>query len=158
MLTFWTEEYHSTPETQTDESYTHPEDLEHFAHHEEIERKEAEREAIFQGISVEEALRAHEAAGEPPATPQDEAQAPIGGDPASPPKPKITRVAPPEKQEPEVKFKDAKTEGTRKGEWGTGEGGYKSPTNSGDKMRYVCIIVLKISFHMVVPEKIFLTR
>jgi len=129
------EEFHSTPETQTDESYNHPEDLEHFSHHEEIERKEAEREAIFQGISVEEALRAHEAPVEPPATPQDEAQAPIGGDPASPPKPKITRVAPPEKQEPEVKFKDAKTEGTRKGEWGTGEGGYKPPTNSGDKMR-----------------------
>ena len=48
------EQYHSTPETQTDESYTHPEDIEHFAHHEEIERQEAEREARFQGISVEE--------------------------------------------------------------------------------------------------------
>ena len=52
--------YHSTPETQTDESYNHPEDIEHFAQHEQIEREEAEREAKFQGISVEEALAQHE--------------------------------------------------------------------------------------------------
>ena len=57
-----TEEFHSTPETQTDEAYNHPEDLEHFAHHEDIERQEAEREARFQGISVDEALKQHDAA------------------------------------------------------------------------------------------------
>ncbi|KAJ8455426.1 hypothetical protein ONZ45_g18949 [Pleurotus djamor] len=36
------EMYHSTPETQTDESYNHPEDLEHFAQHDAIEHQEAE--------------------------------------------------------------------------------------------------------------------
>ncbi|KAF5383366.1 hypothetical protein D9757_008408 [Collybiopsis confluens] len=56
------EEFHSTPETQTDESYNHPEDIEHFAMHEQIERKEAEKEAKYQGISVDEALAQHEQA------------------------------------------------------------------------------------------------
>jgi hypothetical protein len=51
------EKYHSTPETQTDESYVHAEDIEHFSHHERIEREEAERLAKFQGISVEEVLK-----------------------------------------------------------------------------------------------------
>ena len=54
-----TEKFHNTPETQTDDSYTHPEDIEHFAHHEEIERKEAEKEAKFQGMSVEEVIKSH---------------------------------------------------------------------------------------------------
>ena len=54
------EQFHSTPETQTDESYNHAEDLEHFAHHERIEREEAEREAKYQGITVDEALAQHE--------------------------------------------------------------------------------------------------
>jgi len=44
-------------------------------------------------------------------------------------------VIPPEKQEPEVKYKDAGTVGARKGEWGTGEAGYKPPTEPGEKLR-----------------------
>ncbi|KAJ7109816.1 hypothetical protein C8R44DRAFT_263585 [Mycena epipterygia] len=154
------EEFHSTPETQTDESYNHPEDLEHFAHHEEIERKEAVKEAAFQGISVEEALKSHElppdhaaapAGGETVQTPEELAQHPaavphphdeqvVPEPPVEAPsvtdsKPKVTRVPPPEKQDPSVKFKGAKTEGDRKGEWGTGSEGYKPPTNPSDKMR-----------------------
>ncbi|KAF7303088.1 Precursor to secretory protein [Mycena kentingensis (nom. inval.)] len=72
------EEFHSTPETQTDESYNHPEDLEHFAQHEAIERNEAEKEAKFQGITVEEALAQHEppAEGERVAAQQDGTQHP----------------------------------------------------------------------------------
>jgi len=118
------EEFHSTPETQTDESYNHPEDLEHFAHHEAIERKEAEKEAAYQGISVEEALLSHE-------PPKEQGGAPVEGAE----KPKVTRVTPPEKQDPSVKFKNAKNEAESKGEWGTGSEGYKPPTNPGDKMR-----------------------
>ncbi|KAJ7116817.1 precursor to secretory protein Ssp120 [Mycena crocata] len=158
------EEFHSTPETQTDESYNHPEDLEHFAHHEEIERKEAVKEAAYQGISVEEALQAHElppehehehapapTEGETIQTPEELAQHPIVPhphdeqvvvdelplEPPSPesPKPKVTRVPPPEKQDPSIKYKGAKSEGDRKGEWGTGSEGYKPPTNPSDKMR-----------------------
>lgn len=53
--------YHNTPETQTDESYNHPEDIEHFSQHEAIEKQEIIKEAKFQGISVEEAQAAHDA-------------------------------------------------------------------------------------------------
>ncbi|KAJ7651526.1 precursor to secretory protein Ssp120 [Mycena polygramma] len=157
------EEFHSTPETQTDESYNHPEDLEHFAHHESIERKEAEKEAVFQGITVEEALLSHEppppqehaAEGETPVEPPVEAAQhpaavphphdeqivvePVVEPPAhvmpGSPKPKVTRTPPPEKQDPSIKFKNAKSEGDQKGEWGTGSQGYKPPTNPSDKMR-----------------------
>ena len=50
--------YHSTPETQTDEAYSHPEDEEHFANHEHIEAEEERRERAFQGLSPEDDLRA----------------------------------------------------------------------------------------------------
>ncbi|KAJ7755025.1 precursor to secretory protein Ssp120 [Mycena maculata] len=153
------EEFHSTPETQTDEAYTHPEDLEHFAHHEEIERKEAIKEAEFQGISVEEALQAHEppqehsptpGEGETIQTPEELAQHPAAvphphddavvidplvEPPSDSSKPKVNRMPPPEKQDPSIKFKGAKSAGDKKGEWGTGSEGYKPPTNPGDKMR-----------------------
>ncbi|TFK42024.1 precursor to secretory protein Ssp120 [Crucibulum laeve] len=140
------EQFHSTPETQTDESYNHPEDLEHFAQHEAIERKEAEREAKFQGITVEEALKSHEFVDVPP--PQENEQKPLGipvnphdeqvevpPPVQEPPKPKYTRVPPPEKQDPSVRFKGAKSEGERKGEWGTGSGGFNPPKEPSDKMR-----------------------
>ncbi|KAJ7897280.1 precursor to secretory protein Ssp120 [Mycena olivaceomarginata] len=161
------EEFHSTPETQTDESYNHPEDLEHFAHHEEIERKEAIKEAAYQGISVEEALASHE-------LPQEHAEQPPAGGESNPPvdtpaeappppaavphphdeqivvesvveppahvmpgsaKPKVTRVPPPEKQDPRVKYNGAKSEAEKKGDWGSGSDGYKPPTKPSDKMR-----------------------
>ncbi|KAG5721840.1 hypothetical protein E4T56_gene14413 [Termitomyces sp. T112] len=140
------EQFHSTPETQTDESYNHPEDLEHFAAHERIEREEAEREAKFQGISVEEVLRDHQHVDSPPQTAASENN---NSDPASPhphgeqieavppvqepPIPKVTRVPPPEKQEPNIRFKDAPAEAKRKGDWG--EGGYRAPTDPGDRLR-----------------------
>ncbi|KIK62248.1 hypothetical protein GYMLUDRAFT_164955 [Collybiopsis luxurians FD-317 M1] len=154
------EEFHSTPETQTDESYNHPEDIEHFAMHEEIERKEAEKEAKYQGISVEEALAQHEQAEKvyeerlakeaeaAAAEPQDgQAQQPLGGEhphaeqlsPPAPlsdaPNPKVTRVTPPEKQDPAVKFRDAKAQAEAKGAWGVGNDGYAPPTEPVDKMR-----------------------
>ena len=69
------EQYHSTPETQDASAYTHPEDIEHFSHHEFIEREEAEREAVFQGISVEEAIAQH--AESAPAS--DDQHTPEGG-------------------------------------------------------------------------------
>lgn len=42
--------YHSTPETQTEESYTHPEDIAHFEHHEDIEREEEDKVRKAQGL------------------------------------------------------------------------------------------------------------
>lgn len=115
------EQYHSTPETQTDEAYTHPEDIEHFGHHAAIEREEAEREAKYQGITVEEAIRVHE---EPPTRPAESA-----------PRPKITRGVPPEKQDPVIKYKDIGKEGGSQSDWGTGEQGYKQPNTPVEKMR-----------------------
>lgn len=47
--------YHNTPETQTDDSYNHKEDLEHFAKHEKIEEEEERRERKAEGLpSIEE--------------------------------------------------------------------------------------------------------
>ncbi|KAE9401915.1 hypothetical protein BT96DRAFT_991581 [Gymnopus androsaceus JB14] len=149
------EEYHSTPETQTDESYNHPEDIEHFAMHESIELKEAEKEAVYQGITVEEALAAHEQAEkvyeekiaavaqqegdeqqqQPLAVehPHAEQVEPIS--PVEAPNPKVTRIPPPEKQDPAVKFRDAKAQAEAKGAWGDGNDGFLPPVEPGDKMR-----------------------
>ena len=112
-----TELFHSTPETQTDESYNHPEDIEHFSHHEAIEREEARREAKFQGITVEEALAQHD----PDAQPKKQ--------------PKLTRVPPPEKQEPEVRYGGAKEESKNKAEWGSGDEGFKTPKTPAERLR-----------------------
>ncbi|KAF5368592.1 hypothetical protein D9758_002396 [Tetrapyrgos nigripes] len=149
------EEYHSTPETQTDESYVHPEDIEHFAQHEKIERQEAEKEAAYQGISVEEVLKAYEEAeraaeqaaqdgsgsqqqpmgdAEHPHAEQVEGQEPPS-ESASAPNVRVTRVTPPEKQDPAVRFRNAKAEAEAKGAWGVGEDGYAPPVNPGDRMR-----------------------
>jgi len=98
----------------------HPEDVEHFAQHEVIEREEVEREAKYQGVTVEEALHAHD---EPPAD--------------SAPKPKITRGVPPEKQDPVIKYKDIGKESDSQSEWGTGEQGYKQPSTPVEKTRLV---------------------
>ncbi|KAL0061505.1 hypothetical protein AAF712_011648 [Marasmius tenuissimus] len=151
------EEFHSTPETQTDESYNHPEDIEHFAQHEAIERKEAEREAKYQGISVEEVIKQHEEAeaeheheAAPAGGKEEIPQQQVAGDhphaeqveeqkgpeePSTAPNPRVTRVAPPEKQDPAVRFRNAKAEAERKGEWGSGEAGYQRPVKAEDKMR-----------------------
>lgn len=49
------EVYHNTPETQTDEAYSHKEDLEHFAKHDKIEKEEEQRERKAEGLpSIEE--------------------------------------------------------------------------------------------------------
>lgn len=44
------EMYHNTPETQTEEAYTHPEDIAHFERHEDIERAEEDRLRKAQGL------------------------------------------------------------------------------------------------------------
>ncbi|KAG5643543.1 hypothetical protein DXG03_000684 [Asterophora parasitica] len=144
------EQYHSTPETQTDEAYNHPEDLEHFAQHEAIEHQEAEKEAKFQGITVEEVLASQEHHDTPPAADGTAPEAtltvpetphPHDGQPEAilplreAPPPKVTRVTPPEKQDPSIRFKDAPKKAAEKGEWGTGEAGYKRPSEPAERLR-----------------------
>lgn len=69
-----------------------------------------------------------------PSHPHDDQALPLVQDP---PAPKVTRLTPPEKQDPSVRFKDASTKAAEKGEWGTGQDGYKPPTEPGDRMRYL---------------------
>lgn len=122
--------------------------MEHFAHHEQIELKEAQKEAVYQGISVEEVLASHESEDEHVeaqqdgtqqepvlvAHPHDDAQVKPNA-PKEPSKPKIQRVTPPEKQDPSIKYSTAKSEADKKSEWGSGDDGYLPPTNPSDKMR-----------------------
>ena len=44
-------------------------------------------------------------------------------------------MPPPEKQDPAVRFANAKGEADRLGEWGAGDEGYKPPVNPSEKMR-----------------------
>jgi hypothetical protein len=134
-----TEQFHSTPDTQTDAAYNHPEDIEHFSHHETIEWLEAEREAKYQGITVQEALRAHE---EPPESAAS--------------RPKIMRVPP--TQDPAEKYKDIDKETESQSEWGTGEQGYKQPKSPAEKMRSVLSSRWPTYAHRRVAEKIYHTR
>jgi len=117
--------------------------MEHFAQHEAIERKETEREAEFQGVTVEEFVKAQEEAAVIAAALKKAAEAEAAAEAATNTKP-VTRVPPPEKQDPEVKYKNVASEGARKGEWGTGEGGYKTPTDPSDKLRYVYVQIFVI--------------
>jgi hypothetical protein len=72
--------YHNTPETQSDESYTHKEDLEHFAKHDKIEEEEERRERKAEGLpSIEEDARLRKEAatrGEKYQSPYDEQLSP----------------------------------------------------------------------------------
>lgn len=116
----------------------HPEDLEHFAHHEHIEKQEAEREAKFQGITVDEALAQHEPHPEgeapPPSVEEGEhAQQPLadfGGEKVES-SPQATIRAP---DDPVERFKKAKAAGGNE-QWGEGEGGYKAPKTPGERYK-----------------------
>lgn len=87
-----------------------------------------------QKTGAQDPLAAH------PHVDQNAAQDPLQEPPRS--KPKVTRVTPPEKQAPEIKYKDAKASAEKKGEWGSGEGGYKPPIEASDKMRLVALAIL----------------
>jgi hypothetical protein len=141
------EQYHNTPETQTEESYTHPEDLEHFANHETIEITEAEREAIYQGITVEEALAQHRN----PAVSEEHPAQRANTDNQDVPK-KIERPISPELQDPAVRFREAKADSKVHGEWGTGEAGYATPKSASERMRKN--VPYKVMSHLLCSESL----
>ncbi|KAG9047300.1 hypothetical protein FS842_000674 [Serendipita sp. 407] len=120
------EEFHSTPDTQTDESYVHQEDFEHFAQHEKIELDEINKERAYQGLPPFKNLKEADAARDKEIA-EDEA--------ASRVPPRFSRQQPPEKQDPKVKYKDVGSEANSKPEWGEGEEGYMRPKNPADKLR-----------------------
>jgi len=151
------EVYHSTAETQTDEAYNHPEDLEHFAQHEAIEAEELRREQEYQGIPQDEPgsqpvgdvktsdvsndttddgnpdLSDDKVASPPPQDIQDHPHDDQKVFTAA--KPKFTRVKPPEDKEPTQVYASAFKEGHDKAEWGQGEQGYKRPKTPADRLR-----------------------
>ncbi|KAG9105179.1 hypothetical protein FRC07_009536 [Ceratobasidium sp. 392] len=112
--------YHNTPETQTDESYNHPEDIEHFAHHEEIERVEEERERKYEGLAAD---GVH--AAEPDKNPESE--------PEFKPSPKYTYTRAP--KDAQVPLDDLKRDAAGKDAWGTGQAGFKRPKEAADRLR-----------------------
>ena len=103
--------------------------MEHFAQFQDIERKEAEREAKYQGVPVELILRAQENLINAQKSNPDRSQAPFKSV-------KPVKLVP-ENQDILEKRNDAQSEGAHKGEWGTGEAAYKPPTQAIDKMRLV---------------------
>ncbi|KAG8900279.1 hypothetical protein FRB99_006147 [Tulasnella sp. 403] len=147
--------YHSTPETQTDESYTHPEDIAHFEHHEKIELEEENKERAYQGLDPLDKLpEDHDHVEEQPAqkvlTPLEEAaqEAARIADPnhITPmdgtghvvpemdlPNPRYTRV--PKSDGDPVDISKAAQEAKSKPGYGEGPDGYKRPKNKGDRMR-----------------------
>lgn len=146
------EVHHNTPETQTDESYNHPEDIEHFAMHAAIEKEEEARERRFQGIPDEPLNPSSPSSNEAQTPPADKPEA--APDVPIPPHPhddqkafgvsnaqgsdksKIPqREVPPEKRPPEQRYGQAANEARTKEEWGQGPDGYKPPRTPADKMR-----------------------
>ncbi|KAF8602313.1 hypothetical protein BDV93DRAFT_538376 [Ceratobasidium sp. AG-I] len=117
------EMYHNTPETQTDESYNHPEDLEHFAHHEEIEKLEDERERKYEGLAAD---GIHEAAPDP---------ADPSAEPELKPGPKYTYTRARKDANVPGQEGDWKRQAEGKAAWGTGEEGYKRPKEAADRLR-----------------------
>jgi hypothetical protein len=79
--------YHNTPESQKDSAYTHKEDIEHFKHHERLEKEEEDRERHAEGLPSREEdearKKAAEAKGEKYISPYD-AQVPKDNSPAAP--------------------------------------------------------------------------
>lgn len=173
---YCSEMYHATPETQvdlitqvsfrvliflqTDDSYHHPEDLEHFDKHESIEAEEQRRERKFTGLSEKEMVDLLQASvvngktsqntkentsGDAEASvndtsPKQSVQIPAGEQEIlqqalSAAKPKYTRDTPPEELEPSEKYADALKNRESQAEWGKGKDGYKRPKTPADKMR-----------------------
>lgn len=48
---------------------------------------------------------------------------------------RFVRQTPPEKKDPEERFKDASAQAEQKPEWGEGENGYMRPQNAAEKLR-----------------------
>ncbi|KAH8921103.1 hypothetical protein BT69DRAFT_1298898 [Atractiella rhizophila] len=97
--------YHSTPETQTDESYNHPEDIAHFTHHEQIELEEENKVRLAQGLDALD-KDGREIKG----SAREHTQKILG-------------------------LKEAKQEADRRGSWGTTRGGFGKPKDTADRLR-----------------------
>ncbi|KAG9002805.1 hypothetical protein FRB94_004751 [Tulasnella sp. JGI-2019a] len=153
------EVYHNTPETQTDESYNHPEDLAHFEHHEKIELDEENKEREYQGLDplsklpedhdqvppagqgdqavktpLEEAAEMAAAAANPNhITAMDGAGHVLPESELELPNPRYTRS--PKPKSGETNLHAAEEEAKSKPGYGEGPDGFKRPKGAGDKLR-----------------------
>ncbi|KZO91873.1 hypothetical protein CALVIDRAFT_547157 [Calocera viscosa TUFC12733] len=142
--------YHSTPETQTDESYVHPEDVEHFMNHEAIELEEENRERRFQGLpeldengnpsepSGDEGEQVAEGSGEgvKEEVPQQAGGQQVLAEGEAEGEKKGPRFERGRKEPPvSEKFKGAAEAAADKEHWGEGEGGFKPPRTPADRLR-----------------------
>ncbi|KWU44074.1 hypothetical protein RHOSPDRAFT_18556 [Rhodotorula sp. JG-1b] len=128
------EQYHNTPETQTEESYVHPEDIEHFMSHETIEHEEEAREREFTGedpdIAPEDLGSTREEAQFVREAVKDEDQHNPHAEMVSPP-PSAKKEMP----RPAAKFSQDAREARQRGEWGTGQADFARPKDAADRLR-----------------------
>ncbi|KAG0144625.1 hypothetical protein CROQUDRAFT_47056 [Cronartium quercuum f. sp. fusiforme G11] len=112
------ETFHSTPETQTEESYQHEEDLRHFAHHEEIEAKEDELDRIAQGLPESQQTIAFKVQSAAHAAAEAE---------------RLARSEAARAQA--LKYGDLRREAERRGDWGKDGLGFRRPRDQADRLR-----------------------
>lgn len=148
------EMYHNTPETQGEDSYTHPEDLEHFEHHEAIEREEEDRARKAQGLpptdpniplddqtaqpdhdEIEARLREKEAAsGDTNGSgAQQVFQAAAASQPSAEEDARQARAK--ASKEQASRLKEASKEAAARGAWGENGEGFKKPKDKVDRLR-----------------------
>ena len=148
--------YHNTPETQTEEAYTHPEDLAHFEHHEDIEREEEDKARKAQGLPPTDpniplddqtAQPDHDAidARNAQADQQRQQVFVAGGsgtgkaqagldDPT--PEEAARRERAKQARDQSKRLSDAKKEAQNRGAWGEGgDSGFKKPKDQADRLR-----------------------
>lgn len=157
------EMYHNTPDTQTEDSYVHPEDIAHFAHHEDIEREEEDRIRKAQGLPPTDPNKPLDEQTEQPDHDEKEAAmferqraqflseqgmqqpeqqqvfAPASDDDAA-----DNNISQEEKarmersrsaQEQARKLKDQSRQAAERGAWGEGGEGFKKPKDKVDRLR-----------------------
>jgi hypothetical protein len=124
--------YHNSEDTQTDESYTHPEDIKHFANHEKIEAEEEALALKAQGLPADpeiEKLRG--------ASPDEVAAAALGQEPPAKQavfdaaeRARLARAAAAQSQA--NKYRAAAAEASKRGPWSED---FKRPRDKADKLR-----------------------
>ncbi|EGG11472.1 uncharacterized protein MELLADRAFT_115270 [Melampsora larici-populina 98AG31] len=112
------ESHHGTPETQTEESYAHPEDIKHFSHHQEIEAKEEELDRIAQGLPESEQTIFFKKQQAKHAQEEEE---------------RAKRVEAARQQA--LKYGDLRGEAERRGDWGKDGLGLRRPKDKADRLR-----------------------
>jgi hypothetical protein len=137
---------------------------EHFAHHEEIERVEEQRERKYEGLA-EDGIHA---AVPDPANPECTSisisacalanDVPRVAEPEFKPGPKYTYTRARKDGNVAGQVDDWKRDAASKDEWGTGDGGYKRPKEAADRLRYVLRAIVPALSYLTDSPPPFLHR